>query len=141
MTPSTYPNVIYTHTPLAPNVPMNPALARVSCHFHVRTCAQDGQHHYRHLIPECPYEGWVTDHPPAVDDLISLTGRIAGGAGDVHCYRVIDRMWMYPEYGSMSWPLGEPAPRHGPDLTVILERAQGPFADEARTAFTPPVDA
>jgi hypothetical protein len=105
----------------------------------VRSAAQDGQYHFQHLIPECPYEGWATEHPPMPGDLISLAGRIAGGAGDVHYYRVIDRMWMHPEYGSLSWPLGEQVPSHGPDLTVFLELAEGPFADEARSTFTGPV--
>lgn len=60
-------------------------------------------------------------HPPQVGDLVEL------GPG----YRVIGRSWMYSQHGSANWPWNEPMPIVGPQITLLVEREDGPFADEA----------
>ena len=61
----------------------------------------------------------VTDYPPVIGDMISVSGRMANPDDEegamvqvVGNYRVLDRRWMPASYGSMSWPYGERASGH-----------------------------
>ncbi|MER6832680.1 hypothetical protein ABT320_01600 [Streptomyces cellulosae] len=73
------------------------------------------------------FDRFVTPHPPAVGDLISLwdAHRERGGV-----YRVVDRAWHHSSYGSTDWPYGSQAPKRGPLLDIVVEAAGGLFVDE-----------
>lgn len=94
------------------------------CTFYTRTPVGDGS--------ACRYKtirvsGWsgegdvCTPHPPAVGDFVSLSGST---------YRVVERAWVFPVYGSAAWPSG-PTPLEGSWLQIMLETAEGLFRDEA----------
>lgn len=70
----------------------------------------------------------VTSTPPAIGDLIHLwdTYKKTGGT-----FRVLERSWGHAEYGSVTWPYGEPEPKEGPLLHIIVEKSKGPFVNEA----------
>lgn len=68
----------------------------------------------------------VTDHPPAIGDMICINGLMADPADEdgemvkvAGNYRVVDRRWMPASYGSVTWPYGER--QDGPEwLDVML---------------------
>ncbi len=92
---------------------------QANCRFYLRESVQGG-YRYTSLGTSLETGTLPTAQPPLVGDLVSLDG---------DDFRVIDRHWLYPAYGSMAWPAGgrelEPL-----SLTVMVERATGMFADE-----------
>ena len=69
-----------------------------------------------------------TLHPPRIGDLLPLWDEHKRAGG---CFRVVDREWHHPGFGSAVWPLTETAPKEGPSLTVIVEADLGIFYKEA----------
>lgn len=113
----------------------------VRCAFYARSRVSDtpGAFRFDSIGIETP-EGFgrlPTQHPPAVGDLISLSGQRVNAVGEVEqvdgMFRVVERQWLHPEYGSRDWPRGGPAHR-GPLLDVIVEAAEGAFAEEVDRA-------
>lgn len=95
----------------------------VRCYFYERTPAPGG-HTYKILHPHTPQPGLlVLPQPPAVGDRVTLPG-------DPQPYRVVDRVWNYPAWGSGAWPLVDLEPQDGPLVDLIVECANGPFIDE-----------
>lgn len=99
----------------------------VSCEYYVRTPAvgADGQDGYRYDFVDTSMSRnslmqVLTLHPPQIGDLVHFD------AG----YRVVERSWSYSRRGSGNWPPGEPMPVVGASLTLIVERYDGPFANE-----------
>lgn len=95
------------------------------CSFVLRTPVEHGYTYT--TISLVPSGRLHTHHPPAVGDLISLHD---GTLGD-GMYRVIERCWLYPVFGSSAWPCGKNEPTYGPLLDIIVETADGPLRDEA----------
>lgn len=62
-------------------------------------------------------------HPPLIGDLVLLP--------PVGTVRVVDRCWSESSYGSTYWPYLSPHPTVGPRLELIVEQAEGLYADEA----------
>ncbi|MFI7467505.1 hypothetical protein [Nonomuraea sp. NPDC049646] len=91
----------------------------VSCRFYLRQSASGG-YTYTGLGDGLDGSGALpTTHPPAVGDLVALGGGV---------YRVVDRLWVYPVYGSQYWPA---AGLVGPlGVTVLVEAADGLFVQE-----------
>jgi hypothetical protein len=109
----------------------------IRCVFHLRWPARSTGHHYLNLDIDSPsgYGPLPLSCPPAVGDLVNLNGRAyrtnSGEPERVHgTFRVVERAWSYPEYGSNSWPRGEPRAKVGPRLDVFVEHAEGAFADQ-----------
>jgi hypothetical protein len=106
----------------------------IHCAFFVRTPAGDAQYRYRGvMVPGFGGAGRLdTCWPPAVGDLISLRD-FRQERQDVpfgHVYRVIERHWVHPQYGTRDWPSDQPAPDEGPMLDIIVEITNGPFRNE-----------
>ena len=102
----------------------------VHCAFYERTDADDGQFHYRRAYPHTPDgSGMIrTTCPPAVGDLVSVRDQSEDGPSGT--FRVIERAWMHPSFGSAHWPhVG--GVQHGPILDLIVVADPGPFRDEA----------
>ena len=102
----------------------------VNCTYYLRTPAagHDGQTGYRYdFVDTSRFHNTLTQiltlHPPQVGDLIHFD----------EGYRVVERSWSYSRYGSTNWPGGEPMQTVGPDLTLIVERFDGPFVNEIPT--------
>lgn len=100
------------------------------CHFYVRTVdLKSSRHRFKPLVPAGlgPSAVALLEPPPTIGDLIYLrdTGTDTSGA-----YRVVDRAWSYPAYGSRAWPPGQERPTGGAWLDVILEPALGVFTTE-----------
>lgn len=95
----------------------------VRCAFYIRSPAsKPGKYQYLNVdIESWGGYGLPTPHPPAVGDLVNLNGKT---------FRVIERAWSHPQYGSADWPRGEPQARQGPQLDVVVEHAVGVFADD-----------
>lgn len=96
------------------------------CSFSVRTAVEGGWR-YDRVSLRGPYQPYLrTAMPPAVDDLIWLSGDDDQPWGQ---FRVVARSWHYPQYGSVDYPhVG--GIKEGPMLDVIVEAAVGPFVDE-----------
>lgn len=88
-----------------------------------------GKFKYTRLLPHV-YEhdgSWRTSvGTPAVGDLVWVHDDEHGQGP----YRVIDREWSQPAYGSQVWPLTDPQPRYIA-LRCVVERAEGLIQDEA----------
>jgi hypothetical protein len=102
------------------------------CRFYVRTVLSEGP------PPTARYDainvrGWHDDgcvhtqHPPTVGDLVYLIDDITKTDGT---YRVLERAWSHPNYGSAYWLPGTPTPKRGPSVDYIVERAEGLFRHE-----------
>jgi len=91
------------------------------CSFFVRRSAADGWLYERGKMHGGP-EGTLTIVPPAVGDLIYVE--------DVGTCVVVTRSWTYASWGSMDWPYNAPTAIVPPLLDLIVEPADGPFADE-----------
>lgn len=110
----------------------------VRCAFYLRWPAREpGQFQYLNLDIESKggYGRLPTPHPPAVGDLVNLLGRaFRTSASDPErvngTFRVVERAWMYPGYGSSDWPRGEARAKRGPLLDVFVEYAEGAFANQ-----------
>lgn len=91
------------------------------CTFYLREPGQSGGFQYTNLNHQfAPGEGLLTAIPPQIGDLVGV------GVG---LFRVMDRQWTYPAYGSANWPSGQ-GPTGKADLVLMVERAQGMFVDE-----------
>lgn len=76
--------------------------------------------------------GLILEHPPAVGDLIWLSGTVyqtdEEGEDVSGCWRVLTRAWSPAAYGSQAWPLGA-ARETGPVwLDLMVEPSKGLFA-------------
>jgi hypothetical protein len=102
----------------------------VRCNFYRRTPADVGLWRYDHINhSDHTGDGYLTTpHPPLVGDLIGLYDPTTKKGG---VYRIVERSWTHSSWGSANWPYGEPRPKVGPLLDLIVETAQGPFHDEA----------
>jgi hypothetical protein len=77
----------------------------------------------------------ITDHPPAIGDLINLDGQTTDPAANDDdaavkvsgSFRVIDRRWLPASFGSTAWPYGERQTGHE-WLDVMLVPAPEFFA-------------
>ena len=100
--------------------------------FAVRIDAGAGRFRYETVdIPHPEGSGAVPmEYPPAVGDLISLWSRDENPETR-GTFRVVARWWMHSGYGSADFPYGKLAPASGPLLDIIVERAAGPYRDEA----------
>ena len=111
----------------------------VRCAFSLRWPASEpGQFQYLSInVDSRDGHGRIpTPHPPAVGDLVNLHGdAFRSSTSDpepVHgTFRVVERVWLYPEYGSNDWPLGQAQAKQGPLLDVFVEYAEGAFANQA----------
>jgi hypothetical protein len=108
------------------------AHAAPRCGFHERVAVEDG-YRYDRINIDGPggFDRLVTPYPPAVGDLITLWDAHERRGG---MFRVVERAWHHSSYGSTDWPYGSPASKEGPLLDIIVEAAEGPFADEVPTA-------
>lgn len=99
------------------------------CGFYERTPVEGGWRYELINIAVRSEAGRLpTNHPPAVGDLVHLWDARWKRGGS---YRVVERAWSYPAYGSTDWPSGTPTAKEGPLLDVIVEAAEGgPFRDE-----------
>ena len=112
-------------------------MADVRCAFYLRWPGRPTGHQYLGLGIESRsgFGRLPLAHPPAVGDLVNLNGQAFrtedGPAERVHgTFRVVERSWMYPGYGSSDWPRGEIQAKQGPMLDVFVEHAEGAFADQ-----------
>jgi hypothetical protein len=102
----------------------------VRCNFYRRTPADVGLYTYD-PINHSAHRGdsyLHTPHPPLIGDLIALYDPHTKKSG---VYKIIARAWNHSSWGSTNWPHGEPRPKVGPLLDLIVETAPGPFHDEA----------
>lgn len=75
--------------------------------------------------------GNYVEYPPAVGDLVALYenyDRRPLDGGPV--FRVVERAWTYPAYGSQGWPLGQQSPVEGPLLEIMTEPSDGMYRGE-----------
>jgi hypothetical protein len=95
----------------------------VRCNFWARTPVDGGYRYDRISIsgPGDASAGIRTTMPPAVGDLIWLSTT----------YRVIERAWQYPTFGSLNFP-SDGQIVDGPAMDVIVEHAVGPFVHEVQ---------
>lgn len=107
----------------------------VRCRFAVRyPAAEEGKWDFRTvwLSSWDSSGGLPTGQPPMAGDLVVLSAdrgdpEVMGGP----VFRVVERMWAYPEYGSAAWPRGTSRPASGPSLEIVVEPAAGLYRDEA----------
>jgi hypothetical protein len=108
--------------------------AIVHCHFYLRRSQPNGG---RPVYEPLRIDGWeqsgalTTWHAPQRWDLIYLKVRNSALDG---VYRVLERSWRQPAYGSVYWPHDKQMPTTGPALDLIVEAADGLFDDEAPPA-------
>ena len=97
------------------------------CAVYLRT-REEGGYDYQMLDLRAPSHRLVLSHPPTTNDLLHL---LVGGEDGPRFIgaRVIERAWLVPSYGSMTWQTGSAPPSVMLDL--ICEEADGPFRDEA----------
>lgn len=92
------------------------------CSFRVRTPdpSTPGKYLYDHLSVSGPAgDPYLhTPHPPATGDFIFLWNSQTKTGG---YFAVLLRTWMHSSYGSVDWPYGQPAPRVGPLLDIVVE--------------------
>ncbi|MEV4749045.1 hypothetical protein AB0K21_21925 [Streptosporangium sp. NPDC049248] len=98
------------------------AFTFAQCVFYLREPGVRGGFRYTHLdqLVE-PGDDLPTAMPPQIGDLVNLAG--------VGLFRVVDRQWSYPAYGSAYWPYGQD-PKGRVRLDLMVERAKGMFVDE-----------
>lgn len=104
----------------------------VRCNFYVRTPAEDGKFHYDQISVKGPAGGsgsLLTFLPPAVGDRIPLSDEFQKVPSGI--FRVLERAWLYPAYGSQAWPLGSPDSGFPLHLDLIVEACEGPFQNES----------
>lgn len=108
------------------------------CLFAIRYPAGGGTWWYRRvLIADPAGQGYlVTAWPPSPGDLITLWDQDLERRGLPQpdggpCFRVVERCWGHPGWGSATWPYGAAAPSDGPLADIIVEPAAGPYRDEA----------
>lgn len=81
------------------------------------------------IYPKTPSGGLILDHPPAVGDLIWLSGisyRTDDEGEDVSgCWRVLARSWSPAVYGSQAWPAGTERETGPVWLDLMVEPAEG----------------
>lgn len=96
----------------------------ISCTFYLREPGRAGGFRYTAIEAKtAPVQhGYPVAVPPNTGDVLFL-------AGVTDAFRVVDRQWTYPDYGSAMWRWNTKAPTEFL-LTVIVERAVGVFADE-----------
>jgi hypothetical protein len=101
----------------------------VRCNFYRRVPVDVGFYRYDPINHSAhPGDSFLhTPHPPLVGDLISLYDPQTK-TGDT--YQVIARSWHHSAWGSPNWPYGEPRPKVGPLLDLIVETTPGPFHDQ-----------
>lgn len=106
-----------------------PEYAAPRCQFYERIAVEGGGYRYESISINGPggYGRFVTLHPPATGDLISLWDAVEKRGG---VFRVVERAWHHPSFGSADWPYGERTSKEGPLLDIIVEPADGPFVDE-----------
>jgi hypothetical protein len=98
-----------------------------SCHFHILNRADPEDSHG--LYVDGPSSGFLTDHPPAVGDLIHLSGHTSNPNDDENMlkvsatYRVLARRWMPAGYGSVAWPYGKEQPVGPVMIDYMIELA------------------
>jgi len=98
----------------------------VEINITIRTTAADGYTDYEDVHVNTWYgEDLRTHHVPAVGDVI-------GPSGGFHQYKILERYWNYPAYGSAAYPHGDPNPPT-PRVHFIVERAAGPYTNERPT--------
>ena len=97
---------------------------RVRCTVSVRVPTGQGTFRFERMAPHASQRGevWELMVPPQIGDLVFVSG---------NTWRVVDRMWRWPEYGSVSWPHGHQDPVRGPALDLIVEAADGLYVHEA----------
>lgn len=104
------------------------------CSFHVLNRADPADS--QTLYPETPTSGLILEHPPAVGDLIWLSGVIyqTDEEGEEEreevdgCWRVLARSWSPAVYGSRSWPALTGRQTDAVSLDLMVEPAEGLFA-------------
>lgn len=96
------------------------------CWFYERRAVAGGWQYTRLDLGQHP--DWATPHPPVIGDLVSTSAGL---------FRVAERMWMYPQQGSMDWPHGEDRPLQGPIVQYVMDAAEGPFVDEVNAEDEP----
>lgn len=109
-----------------------PGARPVRCNFYLRTSSKDGGFHYDQISVKGPggtSGGLLTFHPPGVGDRMPLTDEFQRVPGGI--FRVLDRAWLYPAYGSVAWPLGSPNAESPLHLDLIVEACEGPFQNES----------
>jgi hypothetical protein len=91
------------------------------------------------LYMDGPHGHLLTDHPPAIGDLINLRGSTVDPDDDENMlkfsgsFRVLDRRWSPASYGSQVWPYGER--QTGPEwLDIMVEPAAEFFAHGPTTS-------
>jgi hypothetical protein len=104
------------------------------CNFAVRYPAGDDTWRYQGVDVPTPGGGGFSEmeHPPPTGALVLLydrSGRLDGGP----YFRVVDQLWSYPAWGSVTWPYGAASPQQGPLVDIIVEPAGSPYKDEAPT--------
>lgn len=104
------------------------------CSFHLREEAnkQDGVQLYQYTSLHLNnYQGdghLYTLYPPVVGDTMLLIDKTQDIWGT---FVVVTRDISYSQYGSYNWPYGEQHSNVAPAFTYIVERAVGPFRNEA----------
>lgn len=108
--------------------------------WHLNERTRDGEYWaYEILVPyHAPNFQWTFSVPPMLGDLIHVTKTsyldedapedAAPLPPESGTYRVVERCFGPPSYGSPAWPYGKPPPACWVD--VIVERADGPFRNE-----------
>lgn len=101
--------------------------ANPRCSFYVRYPEGEGWR-YESVVMNTPTSYLVTENPPAIGDLIFLSGK---GQDDIQGYfEVVGRSWLHSSWGSVNWPYGKPESQVGPMLDLIVEPSPGLFVDE-----------
>lgn len=101
----------------------------VQCCFYERTPVTSDTWKYEQInVASWHGDGRLrTHHPPQVGDLLSLWDQTRREGGS---FRVMDRQWHHPTYGSMDWRHGQQMQAEASTLTVIVERDMGIFYRE-----------
>lgn len=101
------------------------------CSFIARYPAGGGKWRYQRISPAVPAgAGIPMALPPSPGDIIILYDSRDPQPEGGPFWRVIERMFTYPVYGSWAWPYGEAEPRTGPTVEMTVEPAGGLFRDE-----------
>lgn len=93
----------------------------------IRRLADDGYNDYEDVRVDSWHHDWHlhTDHVPAIGDIVGPNG---GG----RLYKVIERYWNYPSYGSAAHPVTDTGPCI-PRVHLIVEPAAGAYTNERPT--------
>lgn len=98
--------------------------------FMERYTGADGNYGYLELLVDATFLGYRMSHPPLVGDLVVLRDL---RDGNTKSYRVVDRRWTYPQYGSHHWPTSDTDPSFGPRLEVVVEAAGELYSNAVET--------